>query len=340
MDTEQQSPDSSNVYDDDYYSDDLNVTDEICELETHIQFTAVIVPVFFSAVVIVSLLGNILVMVILAKYENLRSLTNALILNLAVSDLIFTVGLPFWAYYHIMDGWHLGETACKIVSFIFYVGFYSSGILLILMTVHRYVSVVRPLSDLVTSRDYVGVLASVFIWTLGFLAALPALLFTSVDGHMCEYADAYWKAFGIYQQNIMFLVTVVIFCFCYAQILCRLMRSPAQRRRHRTLKLISTLVLVFFMGWGPYNVLIFLQSRRQFEDCEDYKRWGYAFYISRLFAYSHCCLNPVLYVFVGVKYKNHMKRMLRGWGKQTNSLRSRHSRLTITSLTSGDEFSI
>ena len=342
MDAERQSADAifglNYTYDDDYYSNDSTGTDEICKLET-VQFRAVIVPVFFSAVVIVSLLGNILVMVILAKYENLRSLTNALILNLAVSDLIFTVGLPFWAYYH-MYGWNLGETACKIVSFIFYVGFYSSGILLILMTVHRYVSVVRPLSDLVASRGYVGVLASVFIWTLGLLAALPALLLTSVDEHMCEYADAYWKDFGIYQQNIMFLVTVGIFCFCYAQILCRLMRSPAQKRRHRTLKLISTLVMVFFVGWAPYNVLIFRQSVIKFKDCDDYKRWGYAFYISRLFAYSHCCLNPVFYVFVGVKYKNHMKRMLRGWGKQTNSLRSRHSRLTITSLTSGDEFSL
>ncbi|CAL8315660.1 unnamed protein product [Gadus morhua 'NCC'] len=54
------------------------------------------------------------------------------------------------------------------------------------MTVHRYVSVMRPLSDLVTSRGYVGVLASVFIWTLGFLAALPALLFTSVNENMCD----------------------------------------------------------------------------------------------------------------------------------------------------------
>ncbi|CAL8279642.1 unnamed protein product [Lota lota] len=340
MDAERQSADASHDTYEYYYSYSTdNVTDEVCEMET-MQFRTVIVPVFFSAVVIVSLLGNILVMVLLAKYENIRSLTNALILNLAMSDLIFTVGLPFWAYYH-MYGWDLGEKACKIVSFIFYVGFYSSGILLILMTVHRYVSVMRPLSDLVTSRGFVGVLASVFIWTLGLLAALPALLFTSVvEERMCECADAYWKDYGIYQQNIMFLVTVVVFCFCYTQILCRLVRSPAQRRRHRTLKLISTLVMVFFMGWGPYNVLIFLKSVRELPDCENYKRWGSAFYISRLFAYSHCCLNPVFYVFVGVKYKNHMKKMLRGWGKQTNSIRSRHSRLTITSLTSGDEFSI
>lgn len=319
---------------DTYYTSEYDLVDEMCE---DLQFTGVINPVFFSVVVFFSLLCNILVMVLLAKYENLRSLTNALILNLAVSDLIFTIGLPFWAYYH-MHGWTLGQNACKIVSFIFYVGFYSNGIVLIMMTIHRYVLVVRPLSDFVTSRGFVGVLASVFIWSLGPLAASPALIFVQVDDDTCEYVDKYWKNFGIYQQNVMFLVTVVVFCFCYTQILCRLLRSPAQRRQHRTLKLISTLVLVFFIGWAPYNVLIFLWSVGSVhKDCESYTRWGYAFYVSRLVAYSHCCLNPVFYVFVGVKFKNHLKRMLRGQGKQ-HRIHSRHSRLTITSLTSGDEF--
>ncbi|KAJ3595433.1 hypothetical protein NHX12_004737 [Muraenolepis orangiensis] len=322
------------------YTSEEDLIDEMCKIET-IPFREVINPVFFSAVVIFSLLGNILVMVLLAKYENLCSLTNALILNLAVSDLIFTVGLPFWAYHH-MYGWNLGERACKIVSFIFYVGFYSSGILLIVMTVHRYVSVLRPLSDLVTSRGVVGVLVSVFIWGLGALAASPAWIFSKVvDEDTCgyEFEDKYWNNVSIYQQNIMFLVTMVIFCFCYSQILCRLVRSPAQKRSHRTLKLISTLVVVFFVGWAPYNVLQFLHTTALFSECEDYTKWAYAFYICRLVAYSHCCLNPVLYVFVGVKFNNHLRRMLRGWGKRRNSLRSIHSRHTITSLTSWNEFS-
>lgn len=317
-------------YDEYDYSNDSDLPDETCNMDKF----GVITPVFFPVVVFFSLLCNILVMVLVAKYENHRSLTNMLILNLAVSDLIFTFGLPFWAYYHT-HGWTLGQATCKIVSFIFYMGFYTNGIVLILMTVHRYVSVVRPLSDLLTSGDLVGVLASVLIWTLGPLAALPALIFSQAQDDMCEYADEYWKTFGIYQQNAMFLVNIGIFCFCYTQILCRLVRSPAQRRRHRTLKLICTLVLVFFMGWAPYNFLIFLQTVVQVDkDCQIYKTWGYAFYLSRLMAYSHCCLNPVFYVFVGIKFKNHLKRMLRCQGMQRRRISS-----TLSRLTSGEEFS-
>uniref|UniRef100_UPI003AB0FED4 chemokine XC receptor 1 n=1 Tax=Centroberyx gerrardi TaxID=166262 RepID=UPI003AB0FED4 len=333
-----------------YYDDDY--LDEVCNKTKVAQFGAIFTPVFFSIVVILSLFGNILVMVILARYENLKSLTNAFILNLAVSDLIFTVGLPFWAYYH-MYGWTLGEPACKIVSFVFYVGFYSSGILLIMMTVHRYVAVIRPLSDFVSPRGFYSILASVAIWAVSAIAATPAFIFSKVlDQHYCGYENSYGKLWGIYQQNILFVVTSLVFIFCYSQILCRLLRPTAQRRKHKTLKLIFTLVLVFFLGWAPYNIVIFLMSL-SFQPpppadssalpayCETYsKPLDYAFYISRLFAFSHCCLNPVFYVFVGVKFKNHLKRMLKGWSQSSNSLRSRNSRLTITSVASGEEFSM
>lgn len=329
-----------------YYNYDYN--DELCDQTSIIQFGAIFTLVFSSIVVILSLFGNILVIVILAKYENLRSLTNALILNLAVSDLFFTTGLPFWAYYH-MYGWTLGEPACKIVTFIFYVGYYSSGILLILMTAHRYVAVMNPLSDIVSTKGFCSVLASLVIWAVSILVASPAFIFTKVQGQThCVYVSSYWTLWGIYQQNILFILSSVVFIFCYSQIMCRLLRPSAQRRKSKTLKLIFTLMVVFFVGWAPYNIVIFRQSLYVWPQpnadseavCEISKLLDYIFYVSRLFAYSHCCLNPVFYVFVGVKFKNHLKRMLKSWGHNNSSIRSRQSRLTITSLASGEDFSM
>ncbi|XP_070775610.1 chemokine XC receptor 1-like [Enoplosus armatus] len=333
------------------YADYQDYDDEVCNRTSVVQFGAIFTPVFFSIVVILSLFGNILVFVILAKYENLKSLTNAFILNLAVSDLFFTAGLPFWAYYHIY-GWTLGDTACKIINFIFYVGFYSSGILLILMTVHRYVAVMNPLSNIVSTTGFYSVLASLAIWTVSVLVAIPALFATEVkDQSHCVFQNSLWSLYGIYQQNILFIVSSVVFIFCYSQIMCRLLRPTAQRRRSKTLKLIFTLMVVFFVGWAPYNIVIFLQSlyiwpqtavdsKTFAESCKRDELLSYAFYISRLLAFSHCCLNPVFYVFVGIKFKTHLKRMLKSWGHSNSSIRNRQSRLTITSLTSGEEFSM
>ncbi|KAF3698816.1 Chemokine XC receptor 1 G-protein coupled receptor 5 Lymphotactin receptor XC chemokine receptor 1 [Channa argus] len=335
-------------YYDDYYSS--NITDERCNKEAVIQFGAIFTPVFFSIVVIFSLFGNILIIVILAKYENFRSLTNTFILNLAISDLFFTAGLPFWAYYH-MYGWDLGEVACKTVSFVFYIGFYSSGILLILMTAHRYVAVMNPLSNIVSATGGSSVITSVIIWAVSILVAIPGFCFTTSQSKHCVYKDSKWKLWGIYQQNVLFIVTLIIFVYCYAKIICRLLRPTVQRRRSKTLKLIFTLMVVFFVGWGPYNIALFLHSFSHWTTtsvdsktlaakCESEKSLDYALYVSRLFAFSHCCLNPVFYVFLGIKFKNHLKKMLKSWGNNKSSIHSRQSRLTITSVTSGEELSM
>ncbi|KAL6103953.1 xcr1 [Pungitius sinensis] len=321
--------------------------DETCDKKSVMVFGAVFTVVLFSIVVILSLLGNIMVIVVLAKYENLKALTNAFILNLAASDLFFTAALPFWAYNHV-HAWTLGEPACKTATFVFYVGFYSSGILLILMTAHRYVAVMSPLSNLVSTTGPVSVAACAAVWAVSTLAASPSFATSVVVEERCDFSSSYWELWVVYQQNALFALSSVVFVFCYSQIMCRLLRPTAQRRKNKTLKLIFTLTAVFFVGWAPYNIVIFLQTLNTWNPpsgdsnvllaaCEASRRLDYAFYVARLFAFSHCCLNPVFYVFVGVKFKNHLMKMLKGWGRRNSGLRNRQSRLTITSLTSGEE---
>lgn len=332
------------------YEYDTSYEDQRCDTSNPRQVGTYITTVFFSIMVILSLFGNIMVMIVLVKYENLKSLNNVLIVNLAVSDLFFTTGLPFWAHSH-MNGWTLGEPVCKMITFVFYVGYYSSSILLMLMTVHRYIAVMYPLSGIVSNKGFYSALVSPFIWTLSLLSAAPAVIFTSVlqQSH-CVPVSSNWTLFGIYQQNILFILDLLTFLFCYPQIICRLLRPTPQKRRNKTLKLIFILMVVFLVTWAPYNIVRYLQSY-QFdlkshdastfkEKCDFTKNLEYAFYITRLLAFSQCCLNPVFYVFVGVKFKKNLKKMLKTWWQKSPNSKpqGRQSRFTITSVTSGDEF--
>uniref|UniRef100_A0A3B4GJZ1 Chemokine (C motif) receptor 1b, duplicate 1 n=1 Tax=Pundamilia nyererei TaxID=303518 RepID=A0A3B4GJZ1_9CICH len=244
-----------------------------------IQFGAIFTLVFFSIVVILSIFANILVLVVLVKFENLKSLTNTFILNLAVSDLFFTASLPFWAYYN-MHGWTLGEHACKIVNFIFCLGFYSSGILLILMTAHCYESNLKPLSDIISATEklYINnklllLLVSVLLSSLAFAASKVS------ESKYCVYADSFGSLWGIYQRNILFLITSS------------------------------------FSYWPR-------ESDSLGEDCQYSKNLDYALEITRLFAFSQCCLNPVFYVFVGVKVKSHLKNLIKISGPPKNNNKS------------------
>ncbi|XP_040895373.1 chemokine (C motif) receptor 1a, duplicate 1 [Toxotes jaculatrix] len=300
---------------------DTDYDDEVCEKGEVVRFGSIAIPIFFSVVITLSLTGNILVLVILALYENLKSLTNIFILNLAISDLIFTTGLPFWAIYHIY-GWLFSEILCKIVTFVFFTGFYSSILFLTIMTIYRYLAVVHPLSDLRIQKLTTGIFLCILTWIISSGAAMPSLLYSSLlsiphnGTHSlgCEYENTSWKRIAVTQQNIFFSVAFVVMGFCYIQILRRITRTRSHTK-NRAVKLVFCIVAVFFIGWVPYNVVIFLRTLADdvvspFQ-CEASVQLDYAFYVCRLIAFSHCCLNPVFYAFVGVKFRSHLKLMLR-----------------------------
>ncbi|XP_031719854.1 chemokine XC receptor 1 [Anarrhichthys ocellatus] len=305
-------------FNDQYYMD---YVDEVCEKDEVVKFGSIAVPVFFSVVITLSLTGNILVLVILALYENLKSLTNIFILNLAISDLVFTTGLPFWAIYHIW-GWLFSEALCKIVTFVFFTGFYSGVLFLTIMTIYRYLAVVHPLSNLSTPRLITGAYVSFLLWIISIGAAIPSLLYSTLvsiphkDKHSqgCEYGDPLWKSISVFQQNIFFFVAFAVMAFCYIQLLWKITRTRSHTK-NRAVKLVFCIVAVFFLGWVPYNVVIFLRVLADnlvapFDDCDATINLDYAFYVCRLIAFSHCCLNPVFYAFVGVKFRSHLKSLL------------------------------
>ncbi|XP_017566979.1 chemokine XC receptor 1-like isoform X2 [Pygocentrus nattereri] len=303
----------------DYMYDPDNITDPgFCAKETVAKVGSIAVPLFFSIVVLLSLAGNILVLVILGLYENFRSLTNIFIINLAVSDLMFTLGLPFWSSYFIW-GWTFGDAVCKGVNFVFSAGYYSSIVFLMLMTIQRYAAVVHPMSKWEGGKQFAAV--PILAWVVSISAAVPAVLLSKVMADpedpnklYCEYNSMKATVAVTYEQNIFFLSAFLVIGFCYIRILQTVLNSRA-RKRHRTIRLIFCIVAVFFIGWAPYNIVIFLQTLTYhqidpFRECYVTDSLEYADYACRLLAFSHCCLNPVFYVFVSVKFQNYLKMIV------------------------------
>ncbi|XP_016426985.1 chemokine XC receptor 1-like [Sinocyclocheilus rhinocerous] len=299
----------------DIYNNIDDYEDQLCRKDEVVKVGSILIPFFFTAVVVLSCIGNILVLVFLALYKSLRrfTLTNVFILNLALSDLLFTFGLPFWASYYI-SGWTFGEAGCKAVKFFFYVGFYSSVLFLTLMTVQRYMAVVHPLPDWEGCR---GLSVSPFIvWILSGTVALLSSLHSEVmiesDSQYCEYGSVEWKSGIAYFQNAFFFIAFVIMGYCYGRMLRTITKSRTNKR-HKTVRLTFFIVLLFFIGWAPYNIVMFLKSLtiHPFTDCEVSIRLDYAYYACRMLAFSHCCINPAILVFVDAKFCNTLREISR-----------------------------
>ncbi|XP_066528810.1 chemokine XC receptor 1-like [Hoplias malabaricus] len=302
----------------DTYDDE---TDIICRKETVVRVGSIAIPIFFTIVIILSLIGNVMVLVILALYESLKSLTNIFILNLAVSDLMFTLGLPFWACYFIW-GWIFGDAMCKGVDFIFSVGFYSGILFLMLLTIHRYVAVVHPVfyRNLTKKEQKVAVVL-ILAWVVSAAAAIPASVQSSVvsdpedpNSLYCLFNSTTTIIAVTFEQNCFFVIAVLVMAFCYIRIVQTVLKSQT-KKKHRTIKLIFCIVAVFFFGWAPYNIVIFLQSLayygiENFTDCNVSDNLDYSLYVFKFLAFSHCCLNPVFYAFAGKNFRNHVKTFL------------------------------
>lgn len=298
-----------------YFYDDSDLTSNWCDMEDISRLSATLTSILYSLIFLLSLFGNSLVLWIITKYENLTSLTNLFIMNLCITDLAFSCTLPFLIVYSY-HGWIFGNVLCKAVNAIFSISYYGGVIFLTIMTILRYLAVVDPLSTMRTPTRRGGSLISLAIWTSSMLVVVPEILYTHVttdnDGKLqCEYEDMFmWKLVEMCQQIFFFLIAFIIIAICYIKMLKILLGSRSQRR-HRTVRLIFAIVVVFFLSWAPYNVLgltYFLSSKHFITlSCETSKHVFFAFDISRKIAYCHCCLNPVLYVFVGVKFRRHLK---------------------------------
>ncbi|XP_003926303.2 chemokine XC receptor 1 [Saimiri boliviensis] len=290
---------------------DYDLQSQLCENETWV-FATFVTTILYCLVFLLSLVGNSLVLCVLVKYESLESLTNIFILNLCLSDLVFACLLPVWIspYYW---GWVLGDFLCKLLNMIFSISLYSSIFFLTIMTIHRYLSVVSPLSTLRAPSLRCRVLVTTAVWVASILSSILDAIFHKVLPWGCDYAELRWYLTSVYQHNLFFLLSLGIILFCYVEILRTLFRSRS-KRRHRTVKLIFTIVVAYFLSWGPYNLTLFLQTLLKtnvIQSCEAIQQLEYALLVCRNLAFSHCCFNPVLYVFVGVKFRTHLKHVLR-----------------------------
>ncbi|XP_075067402.1 chemokine XC receptor 1-like [Mixophyes fleayi] len=286
-----------------------------CNKEDVYVFVTLFTTILNSFLFIFGITGNCLVLWILIIHESLVSFTNVFIFNLSIADLILTACLPFFVVYH-RQGWVFGAVACKVFSVLFSIGFYSGILFLTFLTYHRYVSVVDPLSALKTKRPLFGILITVLAWSISIFASIPVMIFHAQTAHAdftkCEYNQIFPVLVSHYQQNVFFVLAFCVIIFCYFKIIRTLQQSRSQRN-HKPVKLILIIVVVYFFSWAPYNIAMLLVSfhhQQIFMDCELTKHLEYAKYVTEKIAFSHCCLNPILYAFVGIKFRRHLKNLL------------------------------
>jgi len=94
----------------------------------------VAVPILYGVVTALGVIGNGLVIYVIASKERMRTVTNLLLLNLAVADLSFVVIIPpSTAYVFAANRWPFGDMACRLMHYLVNVTAYVTVYTLVLL---------------------------------------------------------------------------------------------------------------------------------------------------------------------------------------------------------------
>ncbi|XP_058256388.1 C-C chemokine receptor type 5-like isoform X2 [Hemibagrus wyckioides] len=262
-----------------------------------------------------------LVLWVILRGAQMKSMTDVSLLNLAIADLLLVFTLPFLAHY-ARDTWVFGNAMCGLVLSVYYIGFYSGIFFIVLMSIDRYLAIVHSVFALRIRTKAYGIVASMVIWILAIIVSFPELLFLGVENYGAEkVCSAYPKnethnatrSVALYKMNILgLLIPLIIVGYCYLMVLWRL--RTLRTAKKLAIRLVIVVMVVFFCCWTPYNIAAFLKAlelnRSLSLGCERSKKIQLMLQVTEAIAYFHSCLNPFIYVFVGEKFRRQLSRLL------------------------------
>ncbi|KAG8520054.1 C-X-C chemokine receptor type 4 [Galemys pyrenaicus] len=300
-------------------SGDYDSMKEPCFRDENAHFNRIFLPTVYSIIFLTGIVGNGLVILVMGYQKKLRSMTDKYRLHLSVADLLFVLTLPFWAVDAVAN-WYFGNFLCKAVHVIYTVNLYSSVLILAFISLDRYLAIVhatnsqRPRKLLAEKVVYVGV------WIPALLLTIPDLIFANIkeveDKYACDrfYPNDLWVVVFQFQHIMVGLILPgIVILSCYCIIISKLSHSKGYQKR-KALKTTVILILAFFACWLPYYIGISIDSFILLEiitqGCEFQNTVHKWISITEALAFFHCCLNPILYAFLGAKFKTSAQHAL------------------------------
>lgn len=280
-----------------------------------------LIPVIYLLVCVIGLSGNTLVIYVVLRYTKMKTVTNIYILNLAIADVLFMLGLPFLATQNAISYWPFGTFLCRLVMAFDGINQFTSIFCLTVMSLDRYLAVVHPIQSTKWRHPRVAKLVSVAVWTFSFVVVLPMIIFADVHEafHICNMSwpdpVPIWAAvFIIYTSVLGFFGPLLVICLCYLLIVIKVKSSGIKvgstRRRQserKVTRMVVIIVVVFVFCWLPFYIfnivnLIFILP-------EEPVAVG-VFSSVIVLSYANSCANPILYGFLSNNFKQSFQKAL------------------------------
>ncbi|EGW10925.1 fMet-Leu-Phe receptor [Cricetulus griseus] len=281
----------------------------------------------FGITFVLGVLGNGLVIWV-AGFRMVRTVTTISYLNLAIADFCFTSTLPFFIASKAMGGqWPFGWFMCKFVFTIVDINLFGSVFLIALIALDRCICVLHPVWA--QNHRTVSLAKKVIIgpWICAFLLTLPVIIrLTTIPNKpgpgktACSFDFSPWTKDpvekkkvaitmltirGIIRFIIGFSTPMSIVAICYGLIATKIHRQGLIKSS-RPLRVLSFVVAAFFLCWCPFQVVALISTIFRVSERSMTPGLTTAVNVTSSLAFFNSCLNPMLYVFMGQDFRERL----------------------------------
>ena len=318
----------------------------VCNNVINVSGLKIGLTIGYSLILVLSLAGNSAIGVIFYKTPSLRKPINYLIINMAMSDLIFpfiTVPLFLVRFYtspvdHQLIGGPLGQALCKLIVYVPAVSYGVSCQSLVLIAVDRFVAVVFPLRSPVISRKLFPFIINA-TWIIALTFYSPWLNSSKVDElkrHSVCFAIKMsdqiksWQIAVAIINYIIIIITIVLLVILYSIIVIKLklQARPGEqsnnaekkraKRNRKVLRMPCGIVLAFSLCCVPMLTIGFMSLFPKIMSSCGVPIFVCFFFFSAIFMYHvNFAVNPIICLIFSTNYRQSLKRLLKCQGQLT-----------------------
>uniref|UniRef100_W5NL86 Trace amine associated receptor 13a n=1 Tax=Lepisosteus oculatus TaxID=7918 RepID=W5NL86_LEPOC len=285
---------------------------------------------FFISVVMLTVCGNLVVIISISHFKQLHTPTNLLLLSLAVADfLIGLIVMPLAMIRYIETCWYFGRTFCSILKLLDSVLISVSLSNLAFIAIDRYFAVCDPLLYSTKINFKMMRLFILCSWLLFPPYRLALLYFNGNFDGPDTLSICLGQCFFVMSANwriIDLIVTLILPCsimiglyvniFIVATRQARVISSITQqilsmdKRRNKiskkserkAAKTLGIVVFVFLFCWVPYYLCVLIEE-------EMHTSSGVLYFLGFI-VYLNSAMNPIIYALFYPWFKKSVKLII------------------------------
>ncbi|XP_030638774.1 trace amine-associated receptor 4-like [Chanos chanos] len=316
-----------------------------CPRTLRLSVIRVAMYVFMVTTILMTVCGNLLVIISISNFKQLHNPTNFIILSLAVVDCCLGCFImPFSMIRSVEGCWYLGKHFCKVHSSLDMMLSTTSILHLCLVSIDRYWAICNPLQYKTKVTVFKVILSIVITWSFSFIFSFGVvfsevntvglemlIIMTSCIGSCLLFFNKQW---GIIAPLVSFFIPGAVMTCLYIKIFHvarrhakvmsdrvatvtrhELKNQASEQRERKAAKTLAIVMGVFLLCWLPFFITTVIDPFINFMTpivVFDALVW---------FGYFNSMCNPVIYGFFYPHFQKTFKIILaKIFGMNTTSI--------------------